>query len=560
MSEPDRQWTIGAAADCDLVVEQQTVSGRHCRLQRQAGQWYVEDLGSTNGVYVNGEKIVERRLISPSDDVTLGKNVPLPWPAEAQPPAQPQPLQAQPVASAPPVAQPVFPGTKITIGRNAGNDVVLSDPSVSSKHAVLTVADGLITLEDLQSSNGTYVGPDHLRIQQTLVQPNDVVFLGSVETTVTNLLLSTDKTIAGISLNLPPLNPPAAAPTPAPRSRKSKQSSLPVNAALGGAVALIVVIAFLIWNRPSAENVPPAAAANAAPATPSPAEETVSVRSMKAAPSSKSSDPADAIYLLMIADPAMKERYRIGAAVAVGPRTLLTSATCQTVAALVKDQYPQLVLQGADSQPRVNKITVHPTYLSKYREGDDAERKFTDLIAKVEQIGSEQDMTSQLRDAYKHYLTITDQPQHYDVAVIEVDADLPAWLPLAPATNLAPLSALSVYSFAFDQVAPFWDAQSLLSPRIDKGRVRQTFGQVGDANNPRLLVGQLPQVAAADHLGLNFSGAAILDSQQRLVALYSRITPERELGSPPTGEQFDATVVADVADFLQPYLPTSNPN
>jgi hypothetical protein len=53
--------TIGQAPENDLVITQdlsgwETVSRRHARIYAQAGRWIVEDLGSTNGIYVNGRR------------------------------------------------------------------------------------------------------------------------------------------------------------------------------------------------------------------------------------------------------------------------------------------------------------------------------------------------------------------------------------------------------------------------------------------------------------------------------------------------------------------------
>jgi pSer/pThr/pTyr-binding forkhead associated (FHA) protein len=53
--------TIGRAPDNDLVIPQdlpgwETVSRHHARLYRQGDRWIVEDLQSTNGVYVNGKR------------------------------------------------------------------------------------------------------------------------------------------------------------------------------------------------------------------------------------------------------------------------------------------------------------------------------------------------------------------------------------------------------------------------------------------------------------------------------------------------------------------------
>ncbi|MCC9606116.1 FHA domain-containing protein [Blastopirellula sp. JC732] len=552
MSDHDRKWIIGASSDCDLVVDQQTVSGRHCALERVGGQWFVEDLSSTNGVYVNGERISERRPITRNDLVTLGKNVTLPWPEVGDEPAAPPvaPPAAQASEQPAPATPPRPYGTKITIGRTPGNDVVINHPSVSSKHAILYIEDGTITLQDLHSSNGTYLGADCERVHEAVVQPSDIVYFGEHQTTITDLLLSSDKTIAGVSLNLPPLE---GSPS---ESADSQRKNVILILSAGGLVVLLGLILILFWNGP-AKDKDVADNGDNANATANPVETTTTDEN--ATPVSvppKKVEPTEAAYQLMIADPEGKEHYRIGTAVAVGPRQLVTSATCKAIANLAHQRFPNVVLQGP-TQPRIIKFVAHPTYLQKFSEGDDAERKFKELIAKVEKLSPEQDMQSQLREAYHHYMTIADQPHHFDVAVIEVDSDLPTWLPVAPATILAPQTGLSILSFAFDRVAPFTEIQSTPQPRTDKGRVRQTIGAAGDPSNPRLLVGQLPQVDPADHLGLNFTGAAILDSEKRLVALYSRITPARELNSPTTGEQFDATVLSDVSDFLQPYLPTT---
>ena len=53
----DRSWSVGNAPENDVVVDRQTVSGRHCRLTKMGGEFFVEDVGSTNGTYVNGAKI-----------------------------------------------------------------------------------------------------------------------------------------------------------------------------------------------------------------------------------------------------------------------------------------------------------------------------------------------------------------------------------------------------------------------------------------------------------------------------------------------------------------------
>ncbi len=68
---------IGRAEDCDLRLDEPTISGHHARLSWSARRIVVEDLGSANGVFVAGQR-VPRGLVRPGDDVRLG-DAPLPW-------------------------------------------------------------------------------------------------------------------------------------------------------------------------------------------------------------------------------------------------------------------------------------------------------------------------------------------------------------------------------------------------------------------------------------------------------------------------------------------------
>ena len=67
---------IGRRRDCDIVVNHYTVSAHHCLLFRteDEGCWYVRDLKSTNGTWVNGMQ-VDEMPISSGDDVSLGKSL-----------------------------------------------------------------------------------------------------------------------------------------------------------------------------------------------------------------------------------------------------------------------------------------------------------------------------------------------------------------------------------------------------------------------------------------------------------------------------------------------------
>jgi hypothetical protein len=62
---------IGRSRDCDLTLDDPNVSRRHAELRNEDGHWVVADLGSTNGVKVNGRR-VEQVALQPGDELALG--------------------------------------------------------------------------------------------------------------------------------------------------------------------------------------------------------------------------------------------------------------------------------------------------------------------------------------------------------------------------------------------------------------------------------------------------------------------------------------------------------
>jgi hypothetical protein len=63
--------TIGRSRDCDVTLDDANVSRRHAELRNEGGSWVVADLGSTNGVKVNGHRVSQQPL-QPGDEITLG--------------------------------------------------------------------------------------------------------------------------------------------------------------------------------------------------------------------------------------------------------------------------------------------------------------------------------------------------------------------------------------------------------------------------------------------------------------------------------------------------------
>ncbi len=69
---PPGTTTVGRHPDNDIFLDDVTVSRHHCRLVADAEGLTLEDSGSTNGTYVNGERVDRHRLLA-GDEVIVGK-------------------------------------------------------------------------------------------------------------------------------------------------------------------------------------------------------------------------------------------------------------------------------------------------------------------------------------------------------------------------------------------------------------------------------------------------------------------------------------------------------
>jgi hypothetical protein len=72
MLVPPRGATIGRSRECDVVIEDSGVSRRHAELRPDGTAWRIEDLGSTNGVRVNGLAIVRAQQLRTGDRIEMG--------------------------------------------------------------------------------------------------------------------------------------------------------------------------------------------------------------------------------------------------------------------------------------------------------------------------------------------------------------------------------------------------------------------------------------------------------------------------------------------------------
>jgi pSer/pThr/pTyr-binding forkhead associated (FHA) protein len=303
-----REYTISATlvfgrdAACDVVIESTQVSRRHAEIGIGPAGYVLTDL-STNGTYVNGQRVQGNRTLARADmiriadyefrfyadaapaAVTPRSVTPIPD-VPPGPPAHPAPIPVSTPMSSGPIPTPLKPpagaaarlndtmhgqsfrptpkpgsqpavepakatggpmasllvrsgpmkGTRlpirvpvVNIGRADYNDIVLADESVSTAHAKLQRREGVWTLVDLGSTNGTFVDGEQVHTEVPL-GPGATVRFGQVST----MFEPTDDAL-GVAKGsgtrvLEPVQVPATPPTPAPRPAMSPPSPPPIQA------------------------------------------------------------------------------------------------------------------------------------------------------------------------------------------------------------------------------------------------------------------------------------------------------------------------------------------
>ena len=174
--------TLGRGEDNDVVVPAEAVSRHHARLTRSGDGFVVTDLGSTNGLNIDGRVIPEIRL-GPGEHVCIGRTVTLTYlPAEdqaAQLAGYPAAAAAAPAAAqgtAPPQLFDIPEGGELLLGRGAETQVHLAHPQVNAVHAAVQRQAGQFVIQDMGSSAGTFVNGQ--LVSRQALNEGDVVRIG----------------------------------------------------------------------------------------------------------------------------------------------------------------------------------------------------------------------------------------------------------------------------------------------------------------------------------------------------------------------------------------------
>ncbi|NWJ47276.1 MAG: FHA domain-containing protein [Chloroflexi bacterium] len=159
------RFRIGRSEDNDIVIPVSVISRWHADLSASGDTFFIRDLKSTNGLIYNGEHLDE--LLLKNEDIlrigdALGNIVTLSY------------LDyGKPIPSLETVFDISSELEVITIGRTPDNVVVLNFPQVSAHHAVITKGQNLAKIQDLGSTNGTFINDKKVTRKSVEIFPGD---------------------------------------------------------------------------------------------------------------------------------------------------------------------------------------------------------------------------------------------------------------------------------------------------------------------------------------------------------------------------------------------------
>jgi pSer/pThr/pTyr-binding forkhead associated (FHA) protein len=186
--------TIGRAADNAIVVTDQMASGHHARIDRGAdGTLTVHDLESTNGTFIDGERMTAPQVLAENGEVRIGGTTLTLKIVGGAPSDAPQESIVAPtvmtrrlrlvdllvvVEGDEPGKVYTLEGDTISIGRDPRNQITINDVRLSGFHVRLQRGlDGGLLIEDRGSTNGTFLNGVLLEDAQRLLE-NDLIQLG----------------------------------------------------------------------------------------------------------------------------------------------------------------------------------------------------------------------------------------------------------------------------------------------------------------------------------------------------------------------------------------------
>ena len=175
----DERFTIGQDSRNSLVLEDPSIASFHAEIRQDQGFYYLTDVGSPSGSFVNDERVSTRFQLRADDRVRLGE-------VELQlvDPARSKTHTEQAARWYLQVIQGEHEGKKfhingsMTFGRSVKCELCFSDQELSRRHCEFFLKDDVLEVKDLASANGLLVNQQ--KVTTAVLQPGDQLKMGSV--------------------------------------------------------------------------------------------------------------------------------------------------------------------------------------------------------------------------------------------------------------------------------------------------------------------------------------------------------------------------------------------
>ncbi len=181
---------IGRGSKNEIVIHDNEVSREHAILRHTENGYEIEDLGSSNGTYVNGQQVDGIWLLSSRCIIELGDMITFEY-HTGEPNDETSEVRVNEInleestshylivkvhSQKEPSVYPLLESS-LTVGRGVANDVVIVEPEMSRQHFRLTAVGRGYKIEDMGSTNGTMVNGEVLS-DERILSPNDVIQIG----------------------------------------------------------------------------------------------------------------------------------------------------------------------------------------------------------------------------------------------------------------------------------------------------------------------------------------------------------------------------------------------
>ena len=212
--EEGRTYTLGRDGSCDIPIENSRISRTHLRLSDSNGNWSMTDLGSSNGTYLNGKKVLKVDLLESTEVRLGGPNEvaivfsPIKNEKEVKSKVTQKIIDKDATQVATGILQekqgPQGPRRirlqqRIRIGRGEGCDWKIEDLNVSRSHAeIVQSRQGEYELIDLKSTNGTFLNDNKIRREKLIF--GDIISIGGYRRKFTSDGLELLEGIEGLSI------------------------------------------------------------------------------------------------------------------------------------------------------------------------------------------------------------------------------------------------------------------------------------------------------------------------------------------------------------------------